>query len=82
MTWESRCGNYRVQKSDNRYEKRTRYYALIKQNEVWSMVEHMKTYRTRKAAERALVTHLKKQAERSKPKSKATTRPRKRKASK
>ena len=59
MTWTSRCGQYQVQECKNRYEKRTIYYALILVNGKFQMLEHMKTFRTRKAAERALVTRLK-----------------------
>lgn len=59
MTWTSRCGQYQVQECKNQYEKRTIYYALILVNEKWTMLQHMKTYRTRKAAEKAVLKHLK-----------------------
>lgn len=72
MTWTSRCGQYQVQECKNRYEKRTVYYALILQNGKFHMLEHLKTFRTRKAAERALVTHFKKQAATPPPKPKRT----------
>ena len=58
MTWTSRCGQYRVQQCNNHFEHMTRYYALILKPTGFQMLVHMKTYRTRKAAERALDTHL------------------------
>ena len=50
MTWESRCGKYKVQECKSLLDGIKRYYALVDGR----MLEHMKTYKTRKAAERAL----------------------------
>lgn len=59
MTWESRCGRFRVQESKGLFDKVTRYYALILKEEEWRMLEHLHSYRTRRAAEKALLNHLK-----------------------
>jgi hypothetical protein len=59
MTWESRCGTYRVQECIPKYGRRKRYYALVNDGERFVMLEHMKTYKTRLAAERAVKQHMK-----------------------
>jgi len=45
-----------VEKCENLYDGITRYYALIPSATGWKMLHHMKIYRTRKAAEQALIT--------------------------
>ena len=61
MTWESRCGKYRVQQCKSSLDGVKRYYALVNTENGFRMLEHMKTYRTRKAAERALSASVKAQ---------------------
>lgn len=59
MTWTSRCGQSRVQECKNSYSNRTFYYALVLDKYgQFRMLEHMKTYRTRKAAEKAIEKFL------------------------
>lgn len=52
VTWESKCGRYRVaeHRSTLGGSVRITYYALVD----GQMLEHMRTYRTRKAAEKAI----------------------------
>jgi len=56
MTWESRCGRFKVQECTSKLDGIKRYYALVDGR----MLEHMKTYKTRKTAERALQNTLSK----------------------
>ncbi|MHC4121464.1 MAG: hypothetical protein ACYSWO_28665 [Planctomycetota bacterium] len=56
MVYESRCGQYKVEKHTEQYGggARTRWYALVKRDDVFRMIQHMKTYRTRRAAEKVI----------------------------
>jgi hypothetical protein len=56
MIYDSKCGQYSVEKHISRYcnPTRTRWYAMKKQGGKFRMLVHMRTYRTRRAAERAI----------------------------
>lgn len=58
MIYESRCGLWKMEKHDCLFQKRTVWYALYYADhygqKYWSMLVHMKTYRTRNAAEQAM----------------------------
>lgn len=58
MVYPSKCGRFKLEKHLCLLDGRTRWYALHKWNEklrdFWHMIEQIKTYRTRPAAEREL----------------------------
>ena len=58
MVYPSRCKRFKLEKHDCLLDGRTRWYAMHLYDEpirnFWHMVPHMKTYRTRNAALRAL----------------------------
>lgn len=63
MVYPSRCGRFKLEKMTCRFDYRTRWYALHFMDEpgrvFWHMIVHMKTYRTRNAAIRAMEKYRK-----------------------
>lgn len=57
-TWDSRCGLWRLQEFTNHSDGISRYYALMNTDNGWRMLDHMKTYKTRRASERAIEEYL------------------------
>lgn len=56
MVFPSRCGRYRIERCDCKFDEFVRWYAVYANNKLL-LTKRAKPFRTRKAAERAIEKH-------------------------
>lgn len=72
MVWPSKCGRFKLERHVGIFEDRTRWYALY-HTDIWRMLIHCRTYRTRNAAVKALEKKQREMDGTSRKRSKSTT---------